>query len=151
MSRGTELTDHIISALTSITIAGGYQSDAGQRVVRGRAENLQVKPADLPMIAVSTEASSTDAVKPRTVRKLRTVEVIGMVDAGERDYEPALDTLDEDIALALSALTDMDALPGTLSVEISGGEYRHPESGSNIAGVTHMVTIGYVLTTKPQP
>ncbi len=151
MNRGTELTDRVIEALSEITLAGGFQTDAGQSVKRGRAEHLQLQASDLPMIAVSTEASTPEAVKPRTVKKLRTIEIIGMVDAGERDYEPELDQLDEDISRALSKLTGIDELPGTLSIEISGGEYRHPESGSNIAGVTHLVTIGYVLTTQPQP
>jgi hypothetical protein len=150
MSRGTELTDRVIQALTAITPANGFKTDAGLRVKRGRAERLQLKATDLPMISVSTDTSANEAVKPRTVKKLRTIEIIGMVDAGERDYEPDLDQLDEDIVRALSALTDIDELPGTLSIEISGGEYRHPESGSIIAGVTHLVTIGYVLTTKPQ-
>ncbi|GGE75929.1 hypothetical protein GCM10011533_30390 [Streptosporangium jomthongense] len=151
MSRGTELTDRIMLALSEITLAGGYQTDAGQRVKRGRPESLQLKSSDLPMISVSTEINAPEAVKPRTVRKLRSVEIVGMVDAADRDYEPDLDSLDEDISIALAKLTGIDELPGTLSLEISGGEYRHPDSGSNIAGVTHTVTIGYVLTTKPQP
>lgn len=151
MSRGTELTDRVMQALSEITAANGYETDAGQRVKRGRAESLQLKSSDLPMISVSTESNSSEAVKPRTIRKLRTIEILGMVDAGQSDYEPGLDKLDEDISIALSKLTGIDEMPSTLSVEISGGEYRHPESGSNIAGVTHLVTIGYVLTTKPQP
>lgn len=151
MNRGTELTDRVIQALSEIALTNGYQTDAGQRVKRGRAESLQIKSSDLPMISVSTEASSPEAVKPRTVKKLRVIEITGMVDAAQHDYEPDLDKLDEDISIALSKLTGIDELPGTLSLEISGGEYRHPDSGSNIAGVMHTVTIGYVLTTKPQP
>lgn len=151
MSRGTELTDKVIQALRAITIDAGFHTDAGMRVKRGRAELLKLTATDLPMISVSTEISSNEAVKPRTVKKSREIEIIGMVAAGERDYEPDLDKLDEDMALALSALTGIDELAGSLSIEISGGDYRHPDSGSNIAGVTHMVSIGYVLTTKPQP
>lgn len=151
MNRGTELTNRIMAALNEIDLVGGYQTDAGLRVKRGRAESLQLKSSDLPMISVSTESNSPEVVKPRTIRKLRTIEITGMVDAADRDYEPDLDKLDEDISIALSKLTGIDELPGTLSLEISGGEYRHPDSGSNIAGVTHMVMIGYVLTTKPQP
>lgn len=151
MNRGTELTNKVIQALQAITVDAGFNTDAGKRVKRGRAELLQLSASDLPMISVSTQVSSNEAVKPRTVKKLREIEIIGMVAAGERDYEPDLDLLDEDMALALSVLTGIDEMAGSLLIEISGGEYRHPDSGSNIAGVTHMVTIGYVLTTKPQP
>ncbi|OEY68009.1 hypothetical protein BG841_10270 [Marinobacter sp. X15-166B] len=151
MARGTEISDRVIQALEAITMAGGFHTDAGLRVTRGRAELLQVEQTDLPMIAVSTSSSANAAVKPRTVRKTRELEIIGLVDAADRDYEPELDGLDEDIALALSGLTGIDELPGTMNIEISGGEYQPPAGGSNIAGVLHTVTVSYVLTTKPQP
>lgn len=72
-----------------------------------------------------------------------------MVDASAQDYEPGMDQLDEDIALALAPLVGIDAMPGTMSVELGGGDYQHPEGGSNIAGVVHTITVSYSLT-KPQ-
>ena len=148
-AKGTELVDLAIQALEKITPDNGYQTDSGTRVVRGRAENLKLAAGDLPMISVSTTASTNNTAKPRAVRKLREIEVVGMVDASAQDYEPGMDQLDEDIALALAPLVGIDAMPGTMSVELGGGDYQHPEGGSNIAGVVHTITVSYSLT-KPQ-
>ena len=146
VARGTELVDRIISELQTITTAGGYQTNAGASVTRGRPEALKIEKSDLPMISVSTSSNTPTRAKPRTVIKSREVLVTGLVDADARDYEPELDSLDEDITLALATLLGIDALPGTTEVTISGGDYIHPESGSNTAGVTHTITISYPLT-----
>lgn len=148
-ARATELVDHIIEALESITEANGFLTSAGLRVGRGRPETLYIGHADLPLITVSTSTSTPGPAKPRTVIKTREVMVTGMVDANAKDYEPELDQLDEDIALALSHLMGIDALPNTTDISLSGGDYIHPESGSNTAGVTHTITISYPLT-KPE-
>ncbi|MFP3979168.1 hypothetical protein [Marinobacter sp. KMM 10035] len=145
-ARGTELVDQIRTALEKVTAANGYHTDAGLRVTRGRPENLQVEKAQLPVITVSTSSSTPGAAKPSTVIKSREVLVTGLVDADERDYEPELDQLDEDITMALAQMLGIDALPNTTNVSISGGDYIHPESGSNTAGVTHTITISYPLT-----
>lgn len=148
-ARGTELVDRIIAALGVIAPGNGYYTDAGLRVGRGRPETLSIKQADLPLITVSTSASAPGPAKPRTVIKTREVMVTGMVDAKAQDYEPELDQLDEDIAMALAQLLGIDSLPNTTDVSLSGGDYIHPESGSNTAGVTHTITISYPLT-KPE-
>lgn len=147
---GTELVDSIKEQLELITTANGFHTNAGNRVSRGRPENLEVKTDQLPLITLSTTSSAPGSAKPKTVIKTREVLVTGMVDANERDYEPELDELDEDITLALAQLLGIDALPNTTNVSISGGEYVHPEGGSNTAGVTHTITISYPLTTKPK-
>lgn len=144
--RGTNVVDQIIQVLEQIAISNGFHTDAGQRVKRGRPESLTINKQDLPAISVSTRESQIVAVKPRALIKTRAVEVVGIVDAAERDYEPLLDAVDEDIALALAGLTALDSLPGATDITISGGEFLHPESGSNTAGVSHTVSISYSLT-----
>lgn len=148
MTRGTELVNAVIAALEKIQAESGYHTDAGRRVTRGRAEHLRVDEYSLPVIAVSTVNSTNGNPKPRTVRKDREISIVGMVDASQDDYEPQLDQLDEDINRALLPLTAMDALPGTLQVQFSGGDYIHPEGGSNVAGVSFTITISYPLTFK---
>ncbi len=151
MPKSTDFSNSILRALQEITQAGGFNTDAGLRAIRGRAEKLETRPEDLPMISISAVANTSETVKPRTTRKSLEIEILGMVDAGARDYEPQLDEIDEDITRALSPLTGIEELPGSLDVQISGGQYQHPEGGSNIAGVSHTVTVSYPLTTKPQP
>lgn len=145
-ARGTEIVDHIITELEKITVAGGFHTAAGSQVTRGRPESLKISKTRLPMISVSTSSNVPVRAKPGTVIKSREVLVTGLVDAADRDYEPELDALDEDIAMALASLLGIDAMPNTTEVTISGGEYIHPEPGSNTAGVTHTITISYPLT-----
>jgi hypothetical protein len=145
MTKGTDLVNQIITALETITVANGYHSDAGLQVTRGRPENLKLDDMTLPAISVSTVSSQGTVAKPSTVRKERAVLIVGLVDADSNDYEPSLDDLDEDINRALAPLTAMDALPGTLQVTFSGGEYTHPEGGSNTAAVSFTFTISYPL------
>lgn len=147
---GTTFVNEVISALEKIRPEDEYQTDAGLRVHRGRADELEVKPSALPMIIVSTITTGSQSVKPRTNRKDREIQVVGIVLAEQSDYEPALDSLDEDITRALSELTDIDALPKALDVQISGGDYTHPEGGSSTAYTTYTATISYPLTTKPK-
>ncbi|UDL03974.1 hypothetical protein [Marinobacter sp. CA1] len=144
-ARGTELVDRIIQELERISPANGFHTDAGSRVTRGRPESLELQQAGLPLISVSTSASDPVTAKPRAVIKAREVLVTGLVDANERDYEPDLDELDEDITMALLALMGMYALPSTTEITITGGDYIHPEGGSNTAGITHTITISYAL------
>ncbi|MDY6797677.1 MAG: hypothetical protein SVX28_02840 [Pseudomonadota bacterium] len=145
-AHATAIVDRIIEVLEQITTGNGFLSSAGQNVTRGRPEKLKIEKTQLPVITVSTANSSPGAAKPTTVIKTREVLVTGIVDAVDRDYEPDLDNLDEDITLALAQLLAIDAMPGTTEVSISGGDYVHPESGSNTAGVTHTITISYPLT-----
>lgn len=147
-AKGTALVDRVIQALETITGANGFNTDAGDRVVRGRAESLKIEAGGLPMISVSTTANTNDATKPRAVRKLREIEIVGLVDASAKDYEPVMDLLDEDISLALAPLVSIDAMPGTMSVELAGGDYQHPDGGSKIAGVVHTITVSYSLTRQ---
>lgn len=144
-ARGTELVDRTIQELERISSVNGFHTDAGSRVTRGRPEALSVEKAGLPLISVSTSSSTPGSAKPGAVIKVREVLVTGIVDANDRDYEPDLDELDEDITMALAALLDMDALPSTTVTTIAGGDYIHPEGGSNTAGVTHTITISYAL------
>jgi len=150
-ARSTALVDRIIDELEKITTANGFQTDAGAKVTRGRPEALKIEQGDLPLISVSTSSSAPGSAKPRAVIKTREVLITGMVDANDRDYEPDLDELDEDITRALASLLAIDALPNTTNVSISGGDYVHPEPGSSTAGVTHTITISYPLITQPQP
>ena len=145
-AKGTALVNRIIEELERIRPENGFRTSAGNKVTRGRPESLRINQHDLPLISVSTSSSAPGAAKPKTVMKSREVLVTGMVDANDRDYEPELDELDEDITMALASLLAMDALPNTTNVSISGGDYVHPESGSNTAGVTHTITISYPLT-----
>ena len=66
------------------------------------------------------------------------------------DLPDNLDELDEDIIRALLPLTEIDALPGVLQIQLSGGEYAHPEGGSNMASVSYTLTVSYPLTI-PKP
>ena len=132
-SKGTHYTDQVIDALEAIASEDGFFTSAGMNVRRGRPERLRIDIEQLPMIAVNTTSAGSRTIKPRTNRKDRQIEVVGIVAAGESDYEPALDDLDEDITRALSALTDMDALPGAMDVDIEGGEYTNPEGGGKTA------------------
>ena len=136
MTRGTELVDTVIDALNGITTANAFNTDP--TVFRGRADGLSTGDIVLPAIAIATLASTPTNPKPRTVRKLPS------------DYEPALDELDEDIIRALLPLTEIDALPGVLQIQLSGGEYAHPEGGSNMASVSYTLTVSYALTI-PKP
>ena len=145
-AKGTALVNRIIEELERIRPGNGFHTSAGNKVTRGRPESLRINQDDLPLISVSTSSNAPGAAKPKTVMKSREVLVTGMVDANDRDYEPELDELDEDITMALASLLAMDALPNTTNVSISGGDYVHPESGSNTAGVTHTITISYPLT-----
>lgn len=146
MAKGTGFVDAVIAALEVILPENGFYTAAGLRVQRGRPEGLEIHAADLPMITVSTNTSGSSSIKPRTNRKDRDIEVIGIVWGESQDYEPLLDSLDEDITRALSALTDMDALPDAMDVQINGGDYTHPEGGSNTASTTYSVIISYALT-----
>lgn len=148
MAKSTELVNKVIQSLERIQRANGYTTDAGLAVVRGRPERLELHQDDLPLIAVSSPANTNEAVKPRQVRKEREITITGMIHAEDADYEPQLDDLDEDITLALAALTGLEAVPDAISVEIAGGTYGHPAAGSNIAEVTHTVTVRYLLTNK---
>lgn len=150
MTRGTELVNAVIAALEQIRPENGYRTAAGLQVTRGRAEHLTVNESSLPAIAVSTSSSTSTNVKPRSVRKEREITIVGLVDALHDDYEPYLDQLDEDINRALLPLTGIDALPGTLQVQFSGGEYIHPEGGSNVAGISFNFSVSYALTIKNQ-
>lgn len=145
MTKGTALVNFVIAALEKITIANGYHTDAGASVTRGRTEVLTFDDLTLPAISVSTLASLGNVAKPSTVRKERSIQVVGLVDASSADYEPQLDDLDEDINRALAPLITIDALPGTLQVAFAGGEYIHPESGSNHAAISFTFTISYPL------
>lgn len=144
-AKGTALVDRVIEELKRIRPENGFHTSAGNKVTRGRPESLRINQDDLPLISVSTSSNAPGAAKPKTVMKSREVLVTGMVDANDRDYEPELDELDEDITMALASLLALDALPNTTNVSISGGDYVHPESGSNTAGVTHTITISYPL------
>lgn len=146
MAEGTRFVDAVISALEAILPENGFGTDTGLRVRRGRPEAMQIHAAELPMITVSTNSSGSSSIKPRTNKKDRDIEVIGIVWGEGMDYEPQLDNLDEDITRALSVLTDMDALPDAMDIQINGGDYTHPEGGSNTASTTYSVTISYALT-----
>jgi len=148
-ARGTDIVDRVIRALQKVTPDNGFHTDAGTRVVRGRPENLKLEAGDLPMISVSTVTSSNESAKRTAVRKAREIEIVGMVDASGADYEPAIDELDEDIALALAPLMSIDEMPDATEIALGGGDYRHPEGGSKIAGVIHMITVSYALTQQP--
>lgn len=148
MTRGTELVDAVIDALNSITTANAFKTDP--TVFRGRADGLSTGDIVLPAIAIATLASTPTNPKPRTVRKDREINITGLINALPSDYEPALDDLDEDIIRALLPLTEIDALPGVLQIQLSGGEYAHPEGGSNMASVSYTLTVSYSLTI-PKP
>lgn len=145
-TRGTQITQQIIDALESIDGEGAFHTDAGQRVIHGRAEHMHLNDYALPLLVVSTTGSINSAPKPRTVRKDREIVITGIVDASDADYETQLDQLDEDIVRALLPLTHMDAMPDTLQVQFTGGEYTHPEDGSNQAAVSFSFNVSYALT-----
>lgn len=145
MTKGTAFVNQLIAALQQITIANGYHTDAGTNVTRGRPDALAIEELVLPAISLSTQSSRGNVAKPSTVRKDRTIQVVGLVDASATDYEPQLDELDEDINRALAPLITIDALPGTLQVAFAGGDYTHPEGGSNTAAISFTFTISYPL------
>lgn len=146
MSKGTEYVDTVIAALRVISPHSGYHTTAGSDVRRGRPEHLTIEQHHLPLITVSSTTAGSSTVKPRSNRKDREIQVVGLVDAAQDDYEPDLDKLDEDLTRALAPLTDIDALPGAMQIQITGGDYTHPEGGSNTAAVSYTVTISYALT-----
>lgn len=146
MAKGTQLVNAVITALEQISTGNGYHTTAGADVRRGRPEHLTIEQHHLPLITVSSITAGSASIKPRSNRKDREIQVVGLVDAAQDDYEPDLDRLDEDLTRALAQLTDIDALPGTMQIQISGGDYTHPEGGSNTAAVSYTVTISYALT-----
>lgn len=145
-TRGTELTQKVIDALQTIDGEGAFSTDAGQRVIHGRAEHMRLDKYELPLLVVSTTGSINSAPKPRTVRKDREIVITGVVDASAEDYEKQIDELDEDIVRALLPLTHIDAMPDALQVQFTGGEYTHPEDGSNQAAISFSFNVSYALT-----
>lgn len=151
MTKGTDITDDIMDALKTIHTDQGYNNTV-TTVLRGRPDRLQPKDGPLPAIMISTTQSGLGQQATRRVQRNRDINIVGIVDATERDYEPDLDALDEDIIKAILPLFSKGPYEGArwTEVSISGGEYTHPEGGSTVAAVSFTVTVGYVQTIANQ-
>ncbi|MCH8530362.1 MAG: hypothetical protein LAT65_05880 [Saccharospirillum sp.] len=151
MTKGTEITNTVIETLKLIHTDQGFKNTV-TTVLRGRPDRLQPKDGPLPAIMVSTTQNPVTNQATRSVKREREINIVGVVDATTRDYEPALDELDEDIVRALLPLLAKGPYEGAQwsSVQISGGEYTHPEGGSTVAAVAYTLTVGYTQTIANQ-
>jgi len=144
---GTVYVNDVIAVLSQITQANGYRTNAGLSVQRGRPEQLSADQLPtLPAILVSTDASEIIEAKPGAVQKERRLGIVTVVDASAADYEPLIDDLDDDVTRALLALVKPAGLSnGALAVTLSGGDYQHPEPGSNFAYVRFSITQRHII------
>lgn len=152
-SRGTAATDMITDALERISQSDGFHTDAGARVHRGnRPAHISEEDADqFPLILVRCDAERPGSVQPRRVMLDRSMTVQGQIISRPADYEPDMDALAEDIAKALLPLTVTNDLPSQVTqVVVTGGDYIHPEPGSDLAGVSYTVTVSHVLTIEKE-
>lgn len=148
MAVGTDIVNRIMEALGEISPGNGFAMDVQGRVRRGRPENLTINREDMPLIAVSTQENASEGMHPNAVSKRREITVDGVVAAMERDYEPDLDAMDEDIARALAPLSQRGIGHGATKVAVAGGQYTHPEGGSNLAAVTYTITVNYIVNWR---
>lgn len=148
MAVGTDIMNRIMEALGEISPGNGFSMDVQGRVRRGRPENLTINREDLPLIAVSTQESASEGMQPNAVSKRREITVDGVVAAMERDYEPDLDDMDEDLARALAPLSHRGIGLRATKVTVAGGQYSHPEGGSNLAAVTYTITVNYIVNWR---
>lgn len=144
--KGTQITDVVVAALQAILTSAGYHTDAGQRVYRGRSPRLEDTAEDsYPAVIVRTLSEEVDEQRTKLIRKTREIEIIALLMADEADYEPELDKLDEDLDLALLALTDpRGALLGiAYQTALSSGTWSGPAEGSQLVYVSHILTVSY--------
>lgn len=143
MTADTRAMDWITAALATVPLVQG-------RVYRGRSDDLgDSQDDDLPAIVVRTTSEAARVASTRTLHTVRSIEVRGVLRVPAAEYEPDMDALLREMYHALLPLWDPESPPaGTSELSITGVEYLHPASGSEIASVLINLNVSYVLTRQ---
>lgn len=149
-ARITAVTDRVVSALQGIRTDGGFRTDAGLRVYRGREPGqFDARKSVYPLIQVRTVGETLKNASSKRVMIDREIEVQGVIHSKAEDYEAELDALAEDIYLAVLPLTAIDATDKVLAdFSVGAAGYEHPAQASPIAAVSILLTASYAITTS---
>ena len=138
----TQITSAVVTALQAIQTTGGYHTNAGDRVFRGRSEHLEDTEYDrYPLIRVRSSGDSLAEQRPGLARITRNIEIQGVISPAQEDYEPELDQLVEDIFTALLPLTKNRG-----PLQNIGHQAQFAEMAWTLEGDAGMVTATFRLT-----
>lgn len=101
MSARSDLLAAVVDCLEAITIAGGYNTDAGMYITREPGQVAQDAPAAVAVV-IDRQTRATDPAVVKTHR-LTDVLVIAKVPAAQDQAQAQLDGLLDDIERAMDA------------------------------------------------
>lgn len=147
----TEARLALVARLQTITVANGYQTNAGQNVKTGWfSEILESDAIGFPLICLQKAKGGDPVEGPGVIQLAPGFYVIGAVDAGLDDYDDALEDIELDLirCLITGKGRPVEWMPrGTASVSLSTSEHFPPGNGERASSV--MLPIQLALNIRP--
>lgn len=143
-----QIVEAVRERLASVTVANGFHTDAGKRVLLSRAidDAHDVLPALVVWLGDSTTAG-TPQQQPGLIQRVLTLHVVGVVEPSVDDPLAEIIKLASDIKRAVYRLDDLRLVPGaTGDLVLGDDEYFPREEGMNEAQVQVNFTVPFFET-----